>query len=71
MSDLDRQSQGLGRKPALILVDMIKGFTDPACPLGSEADDVVEANRKLLVPRRPFPATESSSERLANVNRLG
>lgn len=48
MSDLQRQSQGLGSKPALVLVDLIKGFTDPACPLGSEVDTVVEANRVLL-----------------------
>jgi len=48
MADLDRRSQGLGRRPALLLVDLIRGFTDPACPLGSQADSVVEANRVLL-----------------------
>jgi len=48
MSDLSRRSLGLGRKPALLLVDMINGFTDPACPLGAPADAVVEANRQLL-----------------------
>jgi len=48
MPDLERASQGLGQHPALVLVDIIRGFTDPDCPLGSEADDVVEANRKLL-----------------------
>jgi nicotinamidase-related amidase len=48
MSDLARHSQGLGRRPALLLVDLIRGFTDPACPLGSEAEAVVEANRILL-----------------------
>ncbi len=48
MSDLLRQSQGLGQFPALVLVDLIKGFTDPACALGSRADEVVEANRHLL-----------------------
>ena len=48
MADLDRKSQGLGRRPALLLVDMIEGFTDPECPLGSEANAVVEANRRLL-----------------------
>jgi len=46
--DLDRKSQGLGKRPALLIVDMINSFTDPACALGSESDDVVEANRKLL-----------------------
>ena len=48
MADLDRKAQGLGNRPALLIVDIIKGFTDPDCALGSDADDVVEANRKLL-----------------------
>ena len=48
MPDLQHQFQGLGNKPALLLVDMIHGFTDPACPLGSEADAVVQANLVLL-----------------------
>ncbi len=48
MTDLDRKSQGLGHRPALVVVDMINGFTDPACPLGSEADSVVRANQELL-----------------------
>jgi maleamate amidohydrolase len=48
VSDLDRQAQGLGKRPALIIVDIINSFTDPDCPLGSEAGDVVEANRQLL-----------------------
>lgn len=48
MSDLDRKSQGLGRRPALLLVDLIVGFTDPASALGCEADAVVAANQELL-----------------------
>jgi nicotinamidase-related amidase len=48
VTDLDRRSQALGRRPALVLVDVIEGFTDPACPLGSEADAVVAACRQLL-----------------------
>ena len=48
MADLDRQSLGLGTRPALVLVDLIRGFTDPACPLGSACDDVVAANARLL-----------------------
>ena len=46
--DLERQSLGLGTKPALLVVDMIKGFTDPACPLGSSCPDVSAANTLLL-----------------------
>ena len=48
MPDLDRQAQGLGSRPALILVDVINGFTDPGCPLGSSADEVVAACAQLL-----------------------
>lgn len=48
MTDLQRHSLGLGERPALVLVDVIKGFTDPACPLGSEADSVVDACKALL-----------------------
>jgi maleamate amidohydrolase len=46
--DLDRNSIGLGHKPALIVVDVIKGFTDEACPLGSHCPEVVAANAALL-----------------------
>ena len=45
---LDRVSGGLGSKPALIVVDVVRGFTDPSCPLGSEADEVVDANVRLM-----------------------
>lgn len=48
MPDLAHQAQSLGQRPALVLVDMINGFTDPRCPLGSESDAVVAANRRLL-----------------------
>ncbi len=48
MSDLARKSLGLGQRPALLLVDMIRGFTDPACPLGSACAEVVAANAQLL-----------------------
>ncbi len=46
--DLERRAQSFGLTPALLLVDLIKGFTDPACPLGSACDTVVAANRTLL-----------------------
>ncbi|MDG2460778.1 MAG: isochorismatase family protein [Luminiphilus sp.] len=45
---LERIDGGMGQKPALIIVDVVVGFTDPACPLGSEADSVVAANIQLL-----------------------
>tara|TARA_R110001592_G_scaffold337300_1_gene623450 strand:+ start:42972 stop:43568 length:597 start_codon:yes stop_codon:yes gene_type:complete len=46
--DLERKTLGLGSAPALVVVDMIKGFTDPACPLGSDCPEVVAANARLL-----------------------
>lgn len=46
--DLERNSLGVGEKPALIVVDMIKGFTDPDCPLGSDCPEVVAANQRLI-----------------------
>ena len=46
--DLDKQVVSLGSLPALIVVDMINGFTDPACALGSESSDVVSANQEIL-----------------------
>jgi nicotinamidase-related amidase len=46
--DLDKKSLGLGNKPALVLVDMIEGFTNPECPLGCDCPEVVDANARLL-----------------------
>ena len=45
---LERIDGGMGKRPALIVVDVVVGFTDPACPLGSEADSVVAANIQLM-----------------------
>ena len=36
---------GLGERPAVVVVDLIRGFTDPVSPLGSDLDDVVAATR--------------------------
>lgn len=46
--DLERESAEIGRKPALILVDMINGFTSSACALGTDCPEVVAANAELL-----------------------
>jgi len=54
MADLERQLIGLGEHPALLLVDVIKGFTDPACALGSEVDSVVDACAILLAAFRNY-----------------
>jgi nicotinamidase-related amidase len=46
--DLERSSATMGKKPALVLVDMIDGFTSSACALGTDCPDVVAANAQLL-----------------------
>ncbi len=48
MSDLERISQSFGSRPALVLVDMSNGFTDPKSPLGGDYTDAIAANQKLL-----------------------
>ena len=45
---LARVDGGMGTHPALIVVDVVIGFTDPACPLGSDAESVVSANVQLM-----------------------
>jgi maleamate amidohydrolase len=39
---------GLGSRPAVIVVDLVTGFTDPAYPPGTELDGVVASTRVLL-----------------------
>jgi nicotinamidase-related amidase len=39
---------GFGDRPALILIDMIKGFTDATMPLGANLDREIEAQKPLL-----------------------
>lgn len=46
--DLEKNVLGVGTSPVLLVVDMIKGFTDPACPLGCDCPEVVAANVRLL-----------------------
>lgn len=46
--DLQRKNIGLGKRPALLLVDMINGFTSSQCPLGTDCPEVVAANKTLL-----------------------
>ena len=46
--DLARENVGLGQRPALVVVDMVNGFTNPECSLGSDCPGVVVANKQLL-----------------------
>ena len=40
--------QGAGERPAVVVVDLIEGFTNPASPLACDADAAVRATRSLL-----------------------
>ncbi len=40
--------QGTGRRPAVVVVDFIEGFTNPESRLACDADGAVEATRALL-----------------------
>ena len=48
MAKLERQPTGMGDKPALLVVDAINAFTDPACPLGSAVDAEIAVIQQLL-----------------------
>jgi nicotinamidase-related amidase len=43
-----QRAGGVGRRPALVIVDVNNGFTDPASPLVCDLEETVEAIRKLL-----------------------
>lgn len=40
--------QGAGTRPVLVIVDLNRGFTDPASPLHCDTDSAVEATARLL-----------------------
>src|SRR5438093_11792212 len=39
---------GYGKKPAVVVIDLQLGFTDPNLPLGGDLDRVVESCRSLI-----------------------
>ncbi len=39
---------GFGRRSALVVIDIIKGFTDPALPLGTDLSSQVTAINELI-----------------------
>jgi len=39
---------GFGERPALIVIDMLKGFTDTTMPLGANLDSQIEAQKPLI-----------------------
>src|SRR5262245_462949 len=53
MNHLDRsrgfgQRIGFGESPAVLVIDMIVGFTNPDLPLGAEMGETLVATRQLL-----------------------
>jgi maleamate amidohydrolase len=42
------QKLGFGLRPALLIVDMVKAFTNPEMPLGANLDSQIEAIQRLL-----------------------
>ena len=48
LSTLESNSIGLGRAPALVVVDMCRGFIDPSSPLGFKCDELIQANIILV-----------------------
>lgn len=45
---------GFGERPALVVIDLIRAFTDPESDLGSDVDDVVEQVGRLLAAFRVY-----------------
>lgn len=43
---------GFGRRPALLVVDIVRGFTDPTAPLGAEMAGQIEATNRLIAATR-------------------
>lgn len=44
---------GFGERPALVVIDMLNAFTNPALPLGSDLSPEIEAIRHVLAAARP------------------
>src|SRR6201998_1070197 len=42
------QKLGFGQRPALLIVDMVKAFTNPEMPLGAKLDSQIEGIQLLL-----------------------
>ncbi|MEA2384889.1 MAG: hypothetical protein QOH72_4860 [Solirubrobacteraceae bacterium] len=38
----------LGERPAVLVIDLALGFTDPSCRLGADVTDVIDATRQVL-----------------------
>lgn len=43
---------GFGERPALVVIDLLKGFTDPAMPLGANFDSQMAETKRVLAAAR-------------------
>lgn len=50
------QSMTLGKRPAVLVVDFSRGFTDPECPLGADMTSEVEATQRVIDAAREIDA---------------
>ena len=48
LSSLESHPTGLGSSPALVVVDMCRGFIDTSSPLGFECKELIQANIMLV-----------------------
>jgi maleamate amidohydrolase len=48
LSKLKSHPTRIGSSPALVVVDMCRGFIDPSSPLGFECNELIEANIRLV-----------------------
>ena len=48
MSKLKSKKTGIGKNPALVVVDLAKGFIDPDSPLAFPCDELISQNNKLI-----------------------
>jgi hypothetical protein len=39
---------GFGTRPALLVVDLVRGFTEPSSPLGADMSSALAATRTIL-----------------------
>ena len=46
------QRLGFGDKPALVVIDLLKGFTDPSMPLGANFDSQMVETKRVLAAAR-------------------
>jgi maleamate amidohydrolase len=43
---------GFGERPAVVVIDLVNAFTDPAMPLGADLDREIEATQRVLAAAR-------------------